>query len=501
MNPPTYDVVIPTVGRTSLTTLLDALALILPARIRVIVVDDRRDPVATPVVDVRRWPTLALDLVRGRPAGPAAARNAGWQRSQTEWVVFLDDDVVPAVGWTTSLEDDLRRGSARTGAVQGRIDVPLPPARRPTDWERNVAGLVGARWATADMAIRRSALEAVGGFHERFPRAYREDADLGLRLADAGYAHVWGRRVTLHPVPDAPWWVSVTKQAGNADDAMMRRFHGRDWRQRVGAPRGRRPRHVAITGVGVGSVVAAAVGFAPAAVGLAAAWGIGTAELAWARIAPGPRTRREVAAMTATSVALPPVATFHWLRGRWRSRTARRGAAVHRPAAVLFDRDGTLVRDVPYNGSPEFVEPVAGARRALDRLRAVGIAIGIVTNQSGIGRGRLTPDAVAGVHRRIEELLGPFATWAVCPHAPEDACACRKPAAGLVLQAASVLGVAPSQCAVVGDIGSDVEAARAAGARPILVPTAVTRPAEIMAAAEVAPDLEAAVDLLLGADA
>jgi len=501
MNPPTYDVVIPTVGRTSLTTLLDALALVLPARIRVIVVDDRRGSLATPVVDVRRWPKLAIDLVRGRAAGPAAARNAGWQRSQTEWVVFLDDDVAPSVGWTTRLEDDLRRGSALTGAVQGRIDVPLPPARRPTDWERNVAGLVGARWATADMAIRRSALEAVGGFDERFPRAYREDADLGLRLVHAGYAHEWGRRVILHPVPDAPWWVSVTKQAGNADDAMMRRLHGSDWRERVGAPRGCRPRHVAITGLGVGSVVAAAVGFAPGAIGLGAAWGIGTAELAWARIGPGPRTCGEVAAMIATSVALPPAATFHWLRGLWRARTARPGAAVHRPAAVLFDRDGTLVRDVPYNGSPERVEPVAGARRALDRLRAAGIAIGIVTNQSGIGRGRLTPDAVAGIHRRVEELLGPFATLAVCPHAPEDGCACRKPAAGLVLQAASVLGVAPSQCAVVGDIGSDVEAARAAGARPILVPTAVTRPAEIMAAAEVAPDLEAAVDLLLGADA
>ncbi|MFL6243071.1 MAG: D-glycero-alpha-D-manno-heptose-1,7-bisphosphate 7-phosphatase, partial [Acidimicrobiia bacterium] len=174
--------------------------------------------------------------------------------------------------------------------------------------------------------------------------------------------------------------------------------------------------------------------------------------------------------------------------------------AAHRPAAVLFDRDGTLIRDVPYNGNPERVEPVAGARRALDRLRAAGIPVGIVTNQSGIGRGRLTPDAVAGVHRRVEDLLGPFSTWAVCPHAPEDACACRKPSPGLVVQAASVLGLAPSQCAVVGDIGSDVEAARAAGARPILVPTDITRPAEIVAAAEVAPDLEAAVDLLLGAD-
>ena len=62
--------------------------------------------------------------------------------------------------------------------------VPLPTDRRPTDWERNTAGLAGASWITADMAYRRTALEAVNGFDERFPRAYREDADLALRSAD-----------------------------------------------------------------------------------------------------------------------------------------------------------------------------------------------------------------------------------------------------------------------------------------------------------------------------
>jgi histidinol-phosphate phosphatase family protein len=496
----TYDVVIPTVGRQSLTALLDALASMLPARIRVIVVDDRPEPVTAPVVDVRRWPKLALDLLRGRAAGPAAARNIGWRRSRADWTVFLDDDVVPTTGWSNRLEVDLDGTAPGVGAVQGQIEVPLPAGRRPTDWERNVAGLVGARWATADMAVRRAALEAVGGFDERFPRAYREDADLGLRLIDAGYAHVWGRRVTLHPVPAAPWWVSVVKQAGNADDPLMNRLHGRDWRERVGAPRGRRPRHLVVSGLGLTAIATSVAGLVPAAVTLGTAWALGTAELAWARIAPGPRTTREVVAMIATSVALPPVATLHWARGMYRSFDARRSPAPRRPAAVLFDRDGTLVRDVPYNGSPARVEPVDGARSALDRLRAAGVPIAIVTNQSGIGRDLLTPEDVDAVNRRVEELLGPIATWAVCPHAPEEACACRKPAPALVLHAAGVLGVAPSQCAVIGDIGSDVDAARAAGARPILVPTEATRPAEIAAAPEVATNLEAAVDLLLEAD-
>jgi histidinol-phosphate phosphatase family protein len=102
----------------------------------------------------------------------------------------------------------------------------------------------------------------------------------------------------------------------------------------------------------------------------------------------------------------------------------------------------------------------------------------------------------------VEELLGaPLGPWAYCPHGPEEGCACRKPAPGLVLRAARELGVDPARCAVIGDIGADVEAARAAGARAILVPTPRTRPEEVAAAPEVAADLGAAVDRLLGAAA
>jgi histidinol-phosphate phosphatase family protein len=170
-----------------------------------------------------------------------------------------------------------------------------------------------------------------------------------------------------------------------------------------------------------------------------------------------------------------------------------------RPDAVLLDRDGTLVVDVPYNADPARVRPMPGARRALDRLRAAGVPLAVVSNQSGIARGLLTAHEVAAVNRRVEELLGPIGPWLVCPHGPDDGCACRKPAPGLVLEAAARLGVAPERCAVVGDIGADVEAARAAGARAVLVPTPRTREEEVAAAPERAGDLEAAVDLLLGA--
>jgi histidinol-phosphate phosphatase family protein len=178
---------------------------------------------------------------------------------------------------------------------------------------------------------------------------------------------------------------------------------------------------------------------------------------------------------------LPASAAWHHLRGRVRARALRRDqphrrAPPRRPAAVLLDRDGTLVVDVPYNADPERVVAVDGARRALDRLRASGVLLAVVTNQSGIGRGVLSAEDVAAVNERVEQLLGPLGPWLVCPHDPEAGCACRKPRPGLVLEAAVALGVAPDRCAVVGDIASDLQAAAAAGARGVLVPNERTRP-------------------------
>jgi HAD superfamily hydrolase (TIGR01662 family) len=169
--------------------------------------------------------------------------------------------------------------------------------------------------------------------------------------------------------------------------------------------------------------------------------------------------------------------------------------------AVLLDRDGTLVYDVPYNGDPDLVRPLPGARVALDRLRAAGLRLGVVTNQSGLARGRITAADLARVNARVDELLGPFDTWHVCPHADVapgvPGCRCRKPAPGLVWDAARALGTHPTRCVLVGDIGADMTAAGAAGASGILVPTRATRVAEIAAAPAVAADLNAAVDLIL----
>ncbi|MEK0157365.1 HAD family hydrolase [Arthrobacter oryzae] len=174
------------------------------------------------------------------------------------------------------------------------------------------------------------------------------------------------------------------------------------------------------------------------------------------------------------------------------------GPSSNPPKAVLFDRDGTLIHDVPYNGDPRLVAPMPTARKVLAELRRRGIATGVVTNQSGIARGLLTRSQVDSVNLRIEALLGPFDVWEICPHGTEDGCGCRKPAPGMILSACRRLGIAAAEAVYIGDIGSDMEAAEAAGLRGILVPNPLTRHQEVQDAPEVAADLSAAVALLLG---
>jgi hypothetical protein len=310
---PAYDVVVPTVGRACLAATLDALDHATgPRPERILVVDDRPAPDG-PLPLGRAGDRV--QVLRGGGRGPAAARNVGWRAATAPWVVCVDDDVVPGPTWRADLAADLEAAAADVAGVSGRLRVPLPVDRRPTDWERNVAGLASARWITADLAFRRTALASVGGFDERFRRAYREDADLAARLASAGWRLEGGRRSSEHPVRPADRWVSVRLQAGNADDPRLRLRYGRRWRQVTGVHKGRRGRHLAVTAAGTAAFAAAATG-RRALGGLAvAAWAAGTAELAWARIAPGPRTSDEVVTMVATSVALPPAATWHWLRG------------------------------------------------------------------------------------------------------------------------------------------------------------------------------------------
>ncbi|MFK8849921.1 glycosyltransferase family 2 protein [Streptomyces sp. Ac-502] len=335
-----HTVVIPTLGRPSLTACLRALAEAEgPPPLQVVLVDDRPLDDCTPLpVEIPEGLRDRTKTVPGCARGPAAARNTGWRAADaTPWVVFLDDDVVPGPTWGTDLAADLAAASPRTAGITARIAVPVPPERRSTDWERNTAGLATAKWITADMAYRRDALESVGGFDERFRRAFREDADLALRVLAAGWSLAAGTRRTTHPVRPAGRWVSVRLQAGNADDVLMTRKHGRDWWHHADAPRGRLPWHLAVTAAAGASLGCAAAGRRRAALALAGAWLAGTAEFAWARIAPGPRTRDEVVTMAVTSALIPAAAAGHWLRGLVRHRRVAPLSVRPAPAVPLAE--------------------------------------------------------------------------------------------------------------------------------------------------------------------
>jgi histidinol-phosphate phosphatase family protein len=147
----------------------------------------------------------------------------------------------------------------------------------------------------------------------------------------------------------------------------------------------------------------------------------------------------------------------------------RQRPAPARRRALFLDRDGTLVRNVPYNADPDAVvlEPRAG--RALRWARDAGFALVVTSNQSGIGRGRVTPAQVEAIHARIRSYLSPqgadLDALYYCPHLPEADCACRKPRPGLLQQAADQLGLDLAHSVGIGDAPRDVLAAGAAGAR------------------------------------
>jgi D-glycero-D-manno-heptose 1,7-bisphosphate phosphatase len=151
-----------------------------------------------------------------------------------------------------------------------------------------------------------------------------------------------------------------------------------------------------------------------------------------------------------------------------------------RTRAVFLDKDGTLVEDVPYNVDPGRVRLAPGAVEGLTALDGAGYRIAVITNQSGVARGYFPEGALAGVGRRLQELLAGFgvglAGFYYCPHHPDGrvpayavACRCRKPEPGLLHRAARELGVCLGQSWVVGDILDDVEAGRRAGCRAVLI--------------------------------
>jgi D-glycero-D-manno-heptose 1,7-bisphosphate phosphatase len=150
--------------------------------------------------------------------------------------------------------------------------------------------------------------------------------------------------------------------------------------------------------------------------------------------------------------------------------------------AVFLDRDGTLIHDIGYL---RFAREVAFYPWSIDAVRALnqaGLPVVVTTNQSGVARGILTEPMIEEVHRHLSTLLDAggarIDAYYYCPHHPRGSveiyrmhCDCRKPGCGMIERASADLHLDPARSFVVGDKWVDVGAARAAGARAILVRT------------------------------
>jgi GT2 family glycosyltransferase len=315
-------VVVPACGRMDLLDrCLDALMRqqFAPHHFEIIVVDD--EPNHNTLHLAAGWRTRTLErgprlsyVANPGPAGPASARNRGWRAARAPLVAFTTDDAVPEPGWlaagVAAFDDGVE-------VVCGRIQTPLPA--RPTEYQRSAHSHAAADFTSASCFIRKSVLERLDGFDERFSVPRGSDADLYFRLLEHGVAIVRApRALVVHPVRPAPWGASLVQIRHAVFDALLYKKHPALYRQKVEP----RPRwdHYAIVGVLLLALAGLAAGL-PVLAGLAfGAWLLLTGRLCAHRLRGVVHTPAHVADIIVTSALLPPLAVFWRLAGAVRYR-------------------------------------------------------------------------------------------------------------------------------------------------------------------------------------
>ncbi|MDH5484498.1 MAG: D-glycero-beta-D-manno-heptose 1,7-bisphosphate 7-phosphatase [Gammaproteobacteria bacterium] len=143
---------------------------------------------------------------------------------------------------------------------------------------------------------------------------------------------------------------------------------------------------------------------------------------------------------------------------------------------IILDRDGVINQDSDdYIKTVDEWQPITGSLQAMGRLSQAGYTLVVATNQSGIARGYFDLETLHAMHKKMDEMLEQFGGKVdavfYCPHGPKDNCQCRKPAPGLFHDISSRYQVPLANVVAIGDSLRDIQAAREAGARPILVKT------------------------------
>jgi glycosyltransferase involved in cell wall biosynthesis len=314
-------VVIPTRDRPAeLERCLRALATqsLAAGRYEIIVVDDAGGTDAETVVQrfIASVPVKVTLIALEEGGGPAAARNAGWHQAIAPIIAFTDDDCLPDPDW---LSTGLSAFNDQVTGVRGRIVVPR--AAIPSDYERTIGWLEDAEFVTANCFVRRSALEMVGGFDERFTAAWREDSDLYFTLLERGARFTTAPAVVIHPVRQAPWGVSIREQRKSAFNALLFKKHPRLYLERIQSGP---PWHYYAILASLGLMVGSALGtMNPLPIVIfAALWAGLTGAFCFRRIQGTRHTPDHVTEMVVTSILIPPLSVFWRLKGALRYRTS-----------------------------------------------------------------------------------------------------------------------------------------------------------------------------------
>jgi glycosyltransferase involved in cell wall biosynthesis len=314
-------VVIPTYRRNDLLArcLRGVLSQDFDEPFEIVVVDDGRTPgtaSAIRAVQDEKCADVPIRLFDGPSRGPASARNLGWRAAQADLIAFIDDDAFPADRkW-------LRMGISRLrepniAGVSGKVTVPIPA--RPTDFQRNVHALEQGTFLTCNAFYKRSALEAVDGFDERFTVPFREDSDLQFRIEASGgqlvrepEAHV------IHPAPEGRFAQSLRLQRYSLFNALLFKKHPDRYRREI------QPEppwsYYVINGLAAATLASFVRGRRSLGLLTAGAWLAMNFQFFLRRQRGASRTPRHIADMLLTSFAIPPASVYWRLRGALRFR-------------------------------------------------------------------------------------------------------------------------------------------------------------------------------------
>ncbi len=283
----------------------------------IIVADDENSCLTEALVEgfKREFPFLRFQyvFVSGHH-GPAAARNSGWQRAQAPIIAFTDDDCLPEEDW---LSRGLEALDEKTDAIWGKVIVPL--SEDPTDYELNMAGLSKSEFVSANCFCRTPVLWKVGGFDERFSRAWREDSDLYFSLLEQNARIKFTEDVrVVHPARTLKFGTSILMQKNNLFEPLLYKKHIRLYREHVHFPILKIFYMIGVCFVLL--AVSLVVGLAKLAAAALFVWFALTVYFITQRLRQTSHDPRHVWEIIVTSVLIPPAALYWRIVGALRFR-------------------------------------------------------------------------------------------------------------------------------------------------------------------------------------